>query len=1264
MKLLNKIWLTSFAVLLIAMLPVGLMSYYTAQQRLQAEVLKTVQTVRDLLMTVRYTYHQRFLASGLPLTDATLGFLPAHAMGSISDDFARFHALGIRFRNVSDRARNPANQADATEIEAIRWFRANPAARERLSKVEEGGVSSYFYATPIRIEGYCLTCHGARADAPATIRERYAAGFDYREGELRGVLSIRVPAAPAEAAVMAALLREQVLQAGGFLLALLAGGLLMQRLVIRRLKSLAGGALTLARGDYSTRLERPDTEEMAELAGAFNTMAAAIQQREAALRESEARWQFALDGSDLGVWDWRNETGRVFFSRRWKAMLGYQEDEIGDSFEDWSSRVHPDDRPRCDAALRQHLQGQTAAYTVDHRLRCKDGRYKWITARGMVVERGDDGEPTRMIGTHTDISQRKETELALAATAEFVSAPAGDDFCQVTVRHAAETLGLDYVHIARLLPGQDRVEVHAAWLDGAPAGTWAYDLADTPCAEVMAKARRCISADVQALYPRDDALRQVHADSYVGEPIIDSRGNVLGLIVGITHAALANPDMVRDNLRILAARTGAEFESRAATAALRAERDRNQRYLDTVQTIMLALDAEGRIVMINRYGQSLLGYREEQLLGRNWFATCLPQPGGIAEVYPVFQRIMAGGLQAAEYFENPILCRDGRERLIAWHNAYFTDADGAIVGSLSSGTDISELRGAETSLRDSEAMFHTMVDWTYDWEYWVRPDGGLRYMTPSVERLTGYRADDFRRNPALINVIVHAEDRAAWQQHVAHHLPECVNDELSELDFRIVRQDGVTRWVNHICRPVLSGDGVYLGRRVSVRDITARMENEERIRQLANFDGLTGLPNRRMLLGRLGQAMAASQRSGEFAALMLLDLDHFKTLNETLGHEVGDRLLIEVARRIVACLRREDSVARLGGDEFVAVLEDLGPDEAGAANQAEAAAEKVRAAFAQPFDLVDGGSQHSTPSIGITLLRGSGTSAEVLLKQAEVALYQAKDAGRDAVRFFNPAMQAAVDWRAAMENALRVAVERGELQLHYQPQVDQASRVIGAEALLRWRRPEFGPVAPAEFIPLAEETGLILPIGQWVLDTACAQISAWRARPETRSLQLAINVSARQFHQADFVEQVRDTLARFDLDPGLLKLELTESVVLHNVDAVVARMEAIKALGVRFSLDDFGTGYSSLSYLKRLPIDQLKIDQSFVRDITDDPGNAAIVRAILAMSRSLGLEVVAEGVETEAQRAYLGEHGCQVFQGYLYGRPMPIADWDRYLASD
>jgi diguanylate cyclase (GGDEF)-like protein len=431
------------------------------------------------------------------------------------------------------------------------------------------------------------------------------------------------------------------------------------------------------------------------------------------------------------------------------------------------------------------------------------------------------------------------------------------------------------------------------------------------------------------------------------------------------------------------------------------------------------------------------------------------------------------------------------------------------------------------------------------------------------------------------------------------------------------------------------------------------------IRRLAYYDALTELPNRRLMLDRLAAALKSNTARERHGALLLIDLDHFKVLNDTHGHGRGDLLLKQVAQRLMACVGSSDTVARTGGDEFVVLISNLASDAGQARAQAAAIGHQVHQSLCASFDL-DGCPYTNTPSVGITLFAGHELDVDELVKRANTAMYQVKAAGRDAVRFFDPAMQAAVNARLALTADLRVALDRKQFLLHYQAQVDADGSIQGAEVLLRWLHPVRGLVSPAEFIPLAESTGLICSIGHWVLSTACRQLAAWAGEPATSMLTLAVNVSACQFNQSDFVGQVLTVLQQSGANPARLKLELTEGVLLDNTEAVIATIGALKRFGVTFSLDDFGTGYSSLSYLKRLPLDQLKIDQSFVRDITE-PNELAIVRTIIALGQSLGMEVIAEGVETSAQHDCLARAGCHAFQGYLFGRPMPLANFEHSL---
>jgi len=404
-------------------------------------------------------------------------------------------------------------------------------------------------------------------------------------------------------------------------------------------------------------------------------------------------------------------------------------------------------------------------------------------------------------------------------------------------------------------------------------------------------------------------------------------------------------------------------------------------------------------------------------------------------------------------------------------------------------------------------------------------------------------------------------------------------------------------------------------------------------------------------------------RSGRNGALLFLDLDHFKTLNDTLGHAVGDLLLQQVAERLTTCLRESDTisrVARLGGDEFVVMLENLSEDNIEAATQTKAVGEKILIAMNQPYELATH-EYRCTTSIGVAFFSDHKQSHEEVLKFADIAMYQAKKAGRNTMRFFDPEMQDAIHVRVDMERELRKAFEQHQFELYYQIQVDNLNNPVGAESLIRWVHPERGLVPPFHFIQMAEDAGLILPIGQWVLETACAQLKAWEQQPQTRDLTLSINVSAKQFHQLDFAEQVKAAIQYHAIKPSLLKIELTESLLLEHIEDTIFTMNSLRELGIKFSLDDFGTGYSSLQYLKKLPLTQLKIDQSFVRDIVDDSNDRSIVRTIIAMAHNLNLNVIAEGVETEEQKQLLLNKGCMHYQGYLFGEPLSIEKFESAL---
>jgi len=577
------------------------------------------------------------------------------------------------------------------------------------------------------------------------------------------------------------------------------------------------------------------------------------------------------------------------------------------------------------------------------------------------------------------------------------------------------------------------------------------------------------------------------------------------------------------------------------------------------------------------------------------------------------------------------------------------DGKRRIVGGIALVRDITERKQMEELLRISAIAFESQSGMIV-----TAPNSVILRVNQAFTKLTGYSAQEvLGQTPHLLTSGRH--DKAFFQamwgtlKKTGHWQGEIWNR----------RRNGmiVAEWLT--ISAVTASDGSvthYVG---TYSDITENKDAVAEIHRLAYYDPLTHLPNRRLLQDRLDQELAAATRNGLYGAILFLDLDNFKTLNDTRGHDAGDQLLVEVARRLRAVVREGDIVGRLGGDEFVVLLEDLSAEAEVAAMLTKRVGEKVLDALARPYSF-DGYEHHCTASIGIRLYRERETIEE-LLRHADLAMYQAKKAGRNTLCFFDPAMQAMVTARANLEKDLRRALEQNQFKLYFQSQVYRNGQIVGAEVLLRWQHPERGLVSPLEFIPLAEQTNLILPIGQWVLETACAQLKVWEGSSQARHLQLAVNVSARQFRHPDFVAQIQQALSSNAINSELLKLELTESLVLDNINDTIVKMHALRETGVRFSLDDFGTGYSSFSYLTQLPLDQLKIDRSFVRNIGEKSTDAIIVQTIIGMAYNLGLEVIAEGVETEAQRAFLEQHGCSACQGYLFSKPVPIEAFEQLV---
>lgn len=708
------------------------------------------------------------------------------------------------------------------------------------------------------------------------------------------------------------------------------------------------------------------------------------------------------------------------------------------------------------------------------------------------------------------------------------------------------------------------------------------------------------------------------------------------LFVAVTTLLLYG--MVRRQLDLaaqLAAREQAALQAKADAQRLLTEISNNS------SDAIFAKDSQGRYLLFNQEASRVTGVPAAQALLLD-----------DSQLFPPEQAraVRANDLQVMMEnrtlsFEETVDTQDGELIYLATKGPLH-DSHGQVCGMFGISRDITARKQIEAELRIAAIAFESQQGMLL-----TRPDGVIVRVNRAFSSLSGYSAEDvLGKSPALLKSGRHDEAffRAMWLQiHSSGYWQGEVWNRrkngglfLAWLTISAVHdeQGNITHFIG------------------AFSDITDHREAEAEIHRLAYYDPLTQLPNRRLLQDRIQHALAASERNRQYGALVFLDLDHFKVLNDTRGHDVGDQLLVETAVRLSRHVRESDTVARLGGDEFVLLLEQLGHGPQEAATLTGNIVDKLREVLALPFQLGDT-SFHASASIGIALFLGHGESAETLLKYADMAMYQAKAAGRDTLRFFDPTMQAELEERSQLSGDLYLALECGQLQLYYQAQLNDQRQLAGAEALLRWQHPARGMIPPDHFIPLAEESGQILPIGQWVLQTACRQLASWQALGVPMP-QLAVNVSARQFRQPDFVEQVNAALRDSGAAPAQLKIELTESMVLDNVDDTMAKMQALRALGISFSLDDFGTGNSSLSYLSRLPLDELKIDKSFILNLPHSRNDAIIAQTIIAMGNGLGLQVIAEGVETTEQRDFLRAHHCDAYQGYLFSRPLPVAEFD------
>ncbi len=1014
MKLQSKIWLGVGACIAMIMAVDMWLGYRNSENEVHQRLDSEARIVRALLMSIRRVYHEQFLASGVPLTEKTLGFLPAHAMSRISADFPHWLNSGLSFNNVSDRPRNPGNQADSDELLAMAWFRANPTATDRVGEIRgQDGKSFYHFTAPIWVEQYCLTCHGDRQSAPAAIRSAYATGYGYKLGDLRGVMSIKLPMDEVRAHTLSVWWQRFSIRTAGYVGLLLLLGAMLQRLVARRVARLQKIAQALGQGDLQVRAVIDGNDEIAALSASFNDMA---------------------------------------------------------------------------DSLATHEQQVLRLNSI----------YAALSETNQSIVRIDD-----------------EAELLVR-------------ICRIAVEHG----GLRMAWIGRADPAQSRLVPVSSFGTGT---------------------------------------------DYVDE---------IALLLDPRFPEASGPTVSawRDNRIVIVQ----DFFAEAST--------------------------------------------------QPWHAKARSYGWGGSAAFPIIRgsqvhlvlTLYHGDKNA---FDSKILDLLAE---MAMDIGYALDRIDLVATQ----------KQLYATLRESEDKYRTVVTTAKDGFWLADAEGRLLEVNDAYIEFSGYS------RPELLNMHISDLEAGETQSEVSSHLARLFSRGQDIFETLHRTRSGLLKPVeiSATYRPEQGG-------RVSVfiRDLSTRNEAQARIQRLAHFDTLTGLGNRALFLERLDSALLKALREGRFASALLINIDRFKDINEARGLAFGDALLKRIGDSLSDALSAEDMLARLDSDEFALLLPNQVSSREELARLALGAAEKLRAILFSHLD-IDGETVHLEASIGIALFPESPQeTASDVLRQADMAMHQAKNEGGNRVVFFEAAMGEMVRQRYTLERELRRAVGDGQLRLYLQTQVDAAGHPVSAEALVRWAHPERGLVAPGEFIPLAEVTDLIVAVDRWMLAAVCRVLAT--LQQAGHPLPISVNVSPRHFVRSDFVDEVKRQLQLNGTEPTLLVLEVTEGLVIGNVDDVVAKMQALTALGIRFSMDDFGTGYSSLAYLKRLPIHELKIDKSFIQDAPTDTNDGALVETILAVAKHLQLRVVAEGVETQAQADFLNTRATVIHQGYLYARPEPESDW-------
>ncbi len=984
-------------------------------------------------------------------------------------------------------------------------------------------------------------------------------------------------------------------------------------LISKPVKLLSKAAINISEDHDSNQLIIKGQGEMAELGFAFNTMSAQKAARFKTLQNSEKHFRSLVETTSDWVWEVNSNAEYTYASPQCRDLLGYAPEELLGKTP--FTLMAPDEAQRVGKEFALIRQQQQPFHGLENTNLHKNGHPVILETSGYPFF-DQQGALLGYRGIDRDISKRRKEEQALAVT-ELRYQTLIDYAPEAIVILNQETMLFEEINNNALtLFGLSREEMYQRGpVDISPIlqsdGTNSIEAAQ----EVFKELEKHDQLTFEWLHQ-------------------NSAGKIIPCEIRLVKLPSSGKKLLRASVIDISERKLAE--AREASLGAIIENSLNEIYVFDVETL--------HFIEVNKGARENLDYSESEIR----LLTPLDlKPEFTLESFTKLVKPLKDGEKKIIVFETRHKRKNGTFYDVEVHLQRFIFGMQPVFVAII--LDITERKQTERALTASENKFRELFELMpntavqgYDHQ------GKVIFWNKASEQLYG-----FSKQEAIGQKIEDLIIPEAMVEHVKHAINDFIHKDIqipaAEHDLRHKDGSAVPVFSSHIkLQNALGEPEMYC----IDFDLKENRKAQAEIAQLAYFDVLTNLPNRRLFLDRLDQEIAVAVRHSNYGAVLFLDLDNFKTVNDALSHAIGDALLQQVAKRMQDQLRAEDTVARLGGDEFVILLKELGEDSTIAANQAQMVAEKIQQTISKPFSIED----HElfiTPSIGISLFAKENNNAAKIMNQADTAMYRAKDAGRNTLRFYRASMQVAADARLAMEKDLRKALHGNQLFLHYQPQTDLNNIIIGAEALLRWQHPTRGRISPMEFIPLAEETGMIQQIGEQVLLNACKQLKKWENLYQTLPFHLAVNVSAHQFRMADFVLNIQEVIEKTDINPYHLMLEVTESVLIENISETVNKMHALKELGVSFSIDDFGTGYSSLAYLKSLPLDQLKIDQSFVRDIHRDANDEAIVETIITMTQILGIDVLAEGVETEEQFQFLQKKGCRAFQGYYFGKPVP-----------